>query len=481
MVQLDALVVVPALFALLALGVGRRAPRWPRWIALAAVATQCALFASLSPSGVFAGQRIAGVAMRGVAPLWSVALDGLSVPLVVLTLFIGVVAVAVSWRISDRPGTYFAIILALQAAVTAVFLAESIILFYVAWECVIIPMYFLIGGWGSSNRRHAATKYLIYTFAGGAVMLVGVLLAMAETGGNASMTVIASAASRMITPKLVFWLLMAGFVVKLPLVPFHTWLPDAHTEAPTAGSIILAGVLLKMGAYGILRLAMPFAPSAFQDARPLIAVAGVVGILYGAAMAYVQTDLKRLVAYSSVAHMGFVALAIAVATPAALGAALLVMVSHGFVAGMLFLLVGSLYERTHTRELGRLGGLGAVAPVWSVAFVFGSLASLGLPGLSGFPGEFASILEAFRTFGWPTAVITVGLVLAAAYNLRAVRETVQGPLGEFKEIADLTPLEMTLVSAFAFGIVWIGLQPGLVLNVADAALRTLSHAVGGGV
>ena len=480
MVQLDALVLVPALFALLALGSGRSMPRTPRWIALTAVAAQCVIFASLSPTGVFAGRRLAGVVFGGAAPLWSVALDGLSAPLVVLTLFIGVVAVVASWGITDRPGSYFAIILALQAAVTAVFLADSIILFYVAWECVIIPMYFLIGGWGSSNRRHAATKYLIYTFAAGAVMLVGVILALAETGGNPSIALIASKAGQMVTPKLVFWLLMAGFVVKLPLVPFHTWLPDAHTEAPTAGSIILAGVLLKMGAYGILRLAMPFAPSAFQDARGLLAVVGMIGIVYGAAMAYVQTDLKRLVAYSSVAHMGFVALAIAVATPASLGAAVLVMVSHGLVAGLLFLLVGSLYERTHTRELGRLGGLGAVAPVWSVAFVFGSLASLGLPGLSGFPGEFATVLETFRVFGWPTAVIVAGLVLAAAYNLRAVGKTVQGPVGEFRAIADLTPSETLLASAFAVGILWIGLQPGLVLDVAESALGILSRTVGGG-
>jgi len=479
MVQLDLMILVPALLALLALGSGRFMPRMPRWVALVAIAAQAGLFVSLASAGVFSGQRAVGVNL-GVGPLWSVALDGLSAPLVALTIFIGAVAVVTSWNMAERPGSYFAIILALQAALSAVFLAESIVLFYVAWECALIPMYFLIGGWGSSNRRHAATKYLLYTFAAGAVMLVGVILAMAETGGSPSMTSIAANSAQMVTPALVFWLLMAGFVVKIPLVPFHTWLPDAHTEAPTAGSIILAGVLLKMGAYGVLRLAMPFAPSAFQDARGLLAVMGVIGIVYGAAMAFVQTDLKRLVAYSSVAHMGFVVLAIAVATPAALGAAMLVMVSHGFVAGLLFLLVGSLYERTHTRELGRFGGLGRIAPWWSVAFVFGALASLGLPGLSGFPGEFAALLEAFRTFGWPTAIIAVGLVLAAAYNLRAVRETVQGPACEFTSIPDLTSRESVLVIAFATGIIWIGLQPRVVLDVAASALTILSRTVGGG-
>ena len=246
-------------------------------------------------------------------------------------------------------------------------------------------MYFLIGGWGSSNRRHAATKYLLYSFAAGAIMLVGVILAIAESGGSVSIAQISARSAAMSSPALVFWLFTIAFLVKIPAVPFHTWLPDAHTEAPTAGSIVLAGVLLKMGGYGLMRIAVPFAPSAFAEARVALMVLGLVGIVYGAAMALVQTDLKRLVAYSSVSHMGFVILAIAAATPDAMGAALVAMVSHGFVAGLLFLLVGSLYARTHTREMSRFGGLGRVMPIWGVAFTFGALASLGLPGLSGLP------------------------------------------------------------------------------------------------
>ena len=386
-----------------------------------------------------------------------------------------------SWNITERPGTYFGLILALQAAVTGVFLAESLLLFYVAWECVLVPMFFLIGGWGSSNRKHAAAKFLIYTFAAGGVMLLGVIVTLVMTGGSTSISEIAANNAQITAPGLVFWLLMIGFLVKIPAVPFHTWLPDAHTEAPTAGSIILAGVMLKMGGYGMMRIAMPFAPTAFDQARELLAVLGVIGIVYGAAMALVQTDLKRLVAYSSVAHMGFVILALAAATQESLGAAMLAMVSHGFVAGLLFLLVGSLYDRAHTRELGRFGGLGKVMPVWSVAFVFGSLASLGLPGLSGFPGEFVTVLSGFSRFGWWTAVAAIGLVLGAAYNLRAVRGSVQGPVGDFGSLPDLGGREMALVAGFSLGIVLLGLQPVALLRCAETALAALAAAVGGGV
>ena len=225
---------------------------------------------------------------------------------------------------------------------------------------------------------------------------------------------------------------------------------------------------------------MPFAPQAFGDARPALAVLGIVGIVYGAAMALTQTDLKRLVAYSSVAHMGFVVLAIAAGTQAALGAAMFAMISHGLVAGMLFLLVGSLYDRAHTRELSRFGGLGKVMPAWGVLFTFGALASLGLPGLSGFPGEFVTMLESFSSFGWWTVVATIGLVLGAAYNLRAVRSAVNGPVGEFAVLPDLSAREIALAGLFSVGIVVLGVQPMLLLSISQAAFKTLSLVMGGG-
>lgn len=475
---IDALVLVPLLGALVAVAAGRTSGRAARGVALTTTLVEIALLAALAPTGIYAGARVAGLPLGSPASFWSLVTDGISTPLVVLTALIGLAAVGASWRLAERPASFFGLLLLLQAAVTAVFLAQNIVLFYVAWEAVLVPMYFLIGGWGHEGRKHAAAKFFIYTFVGSAFMLVGILLAIVQTRAFDIPTMITRSGA-LAQPALIFWLLMLGFLVKIPVVPLHTWLPDAHVEAPTAGSIVLAGVLLKMGAYGILRLAWPIAPSAFISARWMLMALGILGIIWGAAMALVQTDLKRLVAYSSVSHMGFAVLAIAAATPDALGAAMLVLVSHGFVAGAQFFLVGSLYERTHTRELAHLGGLGRAVPVWGVAFVFAALASLGLPGLSGFPGEFASILEGFRAFGWWTAIAALGVVLAAAYGLRAVAKSVQGPTGRFAELDDLDGVERLTAAGFAIAIVAIGVAPWIVLNTAVPALRVLL-AIGGG-
>lgn len=475
MIALDMVILVPLAAALLSAVSGRNL-KAPRWIALLGTVGQGVALASLATSGAFAGRVLHG-GLAG-SNLWSLYADGLAVPLVALTVFTGLAAIAASWKVDDRPAAHFALLQLLQAALAGVFLAENVVLFYLAWESVLIPMFFLIGGWGSSNRRHAAMKFLVYTFAGGALLLVGIIATVVETG-QLSIPAIAQAASAVKNPTLVFWLLTLGFLVKLPAVPLHTWLPDAHTEAPTAGSIVLAGVLLKMGGYGLIRMSIAFAPSAFSAGRPILAALGIVGIVYGAAMALVQTDLKRLVAYSSVAHMGFVLLAVASATAAGLSAALITMVSHGLVAPLLFFLVGAVYERTHTRELARLGGLGAVVPKWSVALVFAALASLGLPGLSGFPGEFATLLESVKAFGGWTAVVGAGLALSAAYNLRAVRESVQGPVGEFARLDDLDARETLVVAVFAVAIVALGVYPGLVLTTSHRALAAILTMTGG--
>jgi NADH-quinone oxidoreductase subunit M len=479
--HVDLLILVPVAAAVICAVVGRVLPALPKWIAVVTLLIQGALLVLLVPAGLLNGTKITGAPVGGLGSMWSTVLDGLSTPMILLTVFIGMAAVIVSWDVDERPGAFFGLLLALQAALCAVFLADNLVLFYVGWESVLVPMFFIIGGWGSSNRKHAANKYLLYSFAAGAIMLFGVILAIAEGGGTASISKIANGSAGISTPGLIFWLFTIAFLVKIPAVPFHTWLPDAHTEAPTAGSIVLAGVLLKMGGYGLMRVAVPFAPTAFAQARTALMVLGLIGIVYGAAMALVQTDLKRLVAYSSVSHMGFVILAIAAATPDAMGAALVAMVSHGFVAGLLFLLVGSLYARTHTRELSRFGGLGRTMPIWGVAFTFGALASLGLPGLSGFPGEFATVLESFRVFGWWTIIGTIGLVLAAAYNLRAVRGSVHGPIGEFASLPDLGVRETSLVIAFSAGIIALGVQPMLLLSIAEKALLSLSRVAGGGM
>lgn len=477
MIAVDLIVIVPFLLAPLAWLSGRFSPHAPRWIGLLGVVAQLVLLASLGPSALATGDAIAGAEFAITGTLWSTLADGLSVPLVALTGLIGVAAVLASWRIEHRPGAHYLLLLLVQASVAAVFLAENLIMFYIAWESVLVPMFLLIAGWGSSNARRAAMKFLIFTFAGGVVLLAGVIYVLVSTSAS-SIAELADLAYFIPAPQVAFWLLAIGFLVKLPAVPVHTWLPDAHTEAPTAGSILLAGVLLKMGGYGLIRVAVPLAPLGWEQGRWLLAALGIVGIVWGAATALAQSDLKRLVAYSSVAHMGFVVLAVSIGTPAALAAALVTMISHGFVAGMLFFLVGSLYDRAHTRELSSFGGLGITMPRWSTAFVFASLASAGLPALSGFPGEFVTILEGFSAWGWWIIIALVGLALAAAYNLRAVRGTVQGPLGTFAETDDLGRREFGVVLGFSAFIIAVGLQPDVIIRAASAVLEAASRAGG---
>ncbi len=479
MLQLELLIAVPAIAAVLALFAGRHA----RVVALLAALVDCGVLLSLTGAGVFTGASMAGsYGTQEILPFWALRLDGLSTPLVALTAFLGVVAVLASWNIEDKPAAHHAMLMFLLAAVMGVFLAEDIVLFYVFWEAVLIPMYFLIGVWGHERRRHAATKFFIYTFAASALMLVGILMAWYATGTTYIPDMAADVTSISAGPSAaIFWLILIGLLVKIPVVPLHTWLPDAHVEAPTAGSILLAGVLLKMGAYGLLRLVVPLTPDRFISAQGFLAALGIVGILYGAAMAFAQSDLKRLVAYSSVAHMGFVVLAISTGTPEGFNGAMLGMVSHGVVAALLFLLVGQLYERAHTREISDFSGMGKVLPGWATALTFGALASLGLPGLSGFPGEFVAMLEGFKAFGWWLLPAGLGVVLGAAYNLRAVREVNHGPIDStWSSLKDLGFIEWVPVGLLSFTVIALGVWPRLVTDISEPLLSAIAKILGGG-
>lgn len=478
---LVSLVLIPLAGAIIIAVAGRGAAVARALAIVSSVATVVAAGAVWREYAASSGRLTYGLSIDGPGSFVSLAADGLAIPLVALTAVLGVIAVLASWDI-ERTGPHLALLLALEAAVMGVFLAADVIVFYVAWEAVLIPMFFLIGGWGHENRRYAAMKFFVYTFAGSALMLVGLVVLLLNNGGS---TTIGAAPTPLPADvqTLVFWLLAAGFLVKIPVVPLHTWLPDAHVEAPTAGSIMLAGVLLKMGAYGLMRICAPFTPDALAAAAPVLFALGLTGIVYGAAMALGQRDLKRLVAYSSVAHMGFVVLGLSSGTELGYQGAVLGMVSHGLVAGLLFFLVGALYERAHTRDIGAFGGLGRTLPRWATVFVVASLASLGLPGLSGFPGEFAAVVAAFGQFGRVVAVAGVGVVLAGAYTLRAVRAVVHGEPasaegGETLALTDLTTREMLVSATLLALIVAIGVWPRFVTDIASATLGALASLAG---
>ena len=416
---------------------------------------------------------------------YALGVDGISLLMVLLNTFLFFLCIVYAWTsVHDRVKEYLFTMLLLEVGITGVFLALDFVLFYVFWEIMLIPMYVLIGVWGGERRVYATVKFVLYTLFGSLLMLVAILALYFVHGNTTGIYTfdILELTQGTYGERFQLWAFLAfflAFAIKVPMVPFHTWLPDAHVEAPTTGSVILAGILLKMGGYGFIRFSLPLFPSASQTAQTAILVLSVIAILYGALVALMQTDLKKLIAYSSVSHMGFVTLGIFSFTQQGLDGAIMQMFSHGLVTGALFLCVGQLYERTHDRLIANLGGLAHRWPVYAVLFLFFSLASIGLPGLSGFVGEFMVLLGAFMTGTRIFGVLAVlGIILSAAYMLWMYWRVMLGSLQEaHRRLEDLTRLETAVLVALALVIVWAGVQPQGFIELFTADTSGIVEAI----
>jgi NADH-quinone oxidoreductase subunit M len=416
--------------------------------------------------------------------------DGISMLLILLTTFMGIIAIVSSYTaIHQREKEYYTLLLLLQTGMIGTFCALDFFLFYVFWEIMLVPMYFIIGIWGGSRKLYAAIKFFLYTLAGSVLMLLSILalyffndggipfLNIAGLGNGATFSVLQfHEIGHLIPPTLQFWIFLGfffGFAIKVPMFPFHTWLPDAHVEAPTAGSIILAAVLLKMGTYGFVRFALPILPDATKQLLVPIVVLSLIGIIYGALVSLVQKDMKKLVAYSSVSHLGFVMLGMFALNPMGIRGSVLQMINHGISTGALFLLVGMIYERRHTRMIADYGGLAKQMPMYAALFLIAALSSMGLPALNGFIGEFTILLGAANSTAFGTmayaVIAAIGIVLGAAYLLWLYQRVFWGPLDnpENQHVADVNRRELGMMLALVALMIWIGIYPKPLFDIID--------------
>lgn len=417
--------------------------------------------------------------IKGIGADYHIGIDGISLWLVLLTTFLTPVCILAAWNSVEKGLSGFMMsLLALETGMLGVFCSLDLLLFFVFWEAMLIPMYFLIGIWGGERRIYATIKFVLYTMAGSALMLVGILALYFQNGDSFDLTTMTGGFE---PSNLLFLAFFIAFAIKVPLFPFHTWLPDAHVEAPTVGSVILAGVLLKMGTYGIVRFCLPLFPDAAAHYTPLIVTLAVIGIIYGALVAMVQPDLKKLVAYSSVSHLGFVVLGLFSQSHAGIQGSVLQMVNHGLSTGALFLLVGMIYERRHSRMIVDFGGLAKRMPIFAVFFLIVTLSSIGLPGLNGFVGEFMILLGSFvkGAFSkWYVVFATSGVILAAVYMLWMYQRVMFGKLDKTNEsLPDLNSREIVLLLPILVFIVWIGVHPNTFLEPMKVSVDTVVSKV----
>ncbi len=467
--------------------------RWAKHVALAASLVEFAISVPLwwrfaPAAGMQFTLDAPWVGTWGIR--YTVGVDGISLFMVLLTTFLVPLSVLGSYAyITTRERGFYALMLALTSGMIGVFVSLDLFLFYVMWEVMLIPMYFIIGVWGGENRLYAAIKFFIYTMFGSLLMLVAILalvfLVGARTGAYSFSYAHLMGNLGNLGP-VAFWLFGAfflAFAIKVPMFPFHTWLPDAHVEAPTAGSVILAGILLKMGTYGFLRFALPFFPhvALHPAVQTAIVVLALIGILYGGLVAMVQPDFKKLIAYSSVAHLGFVMLGIWALTVQSVQGALLVMINHGISTGALFFLVGMIYERRHNRLIDAYGGIAKVVPLFAAILTVVSLSSIGLPGTNGFVGEFLVLIGAFKTYPVAAVIATTGVIVAAAYLLWALQRVIFNPLDkrENEKLVDLSPRELAVLVPLLACIVWIGVYPKPFLERMQPAAERLIQSVRG--
>jgi NADH-quinone oxidoreductase subunit M len=458
------------------------------WIFLLEFIVSLGLWWSYDPSST---QWQAGVDISWI-PTWgvrfSIGIDGIALMMVLLTTFIMPLAVLGSWTsIRTKTRSYYAVLLILTIGMLGVFVARDLFLFYVMWELMLVPMYFIIGIWGGERRIYASLKFFMYTMLPSLLMLVGIIylgLHLRTASGTPDFSYDHLLAVSTIPERTALWLFAAfflAFAVKVPMFPFHTWLPDAHVEAPTAGSVILAGLMLKMGTFGFLRFALPLFPGAAMNStvRMTILVLAVIGIIYGALVAMVQPDFKKLVAYSSVSHLGFVMLGIFALTIQSVQGALMVMINHGISTGALFLLVGMLYERRHTRLFDSYGGIARVVPLFAAILTFVSLSSIGLPGTNGFIGEFLVLIGSYRTFPVLAIIAATGVIFAAAYLLWGIQRVLFNSLdkAENTHIPDLNKRELALLVPLLVVIVWLGVYPAPVLRRMEPTAQVLINRV----